>query len=116
MDSERIRVLELIKNNLNLNSHEFKEITENFDAYDAEIADLAREIEEYKKIALEMGKLSSLSARLNYETYETYMAVHTNTIKISGEKAVIKISGQELSKEVKSEIDDLMEKYLMIRF
>lgn len=64
----------------------------------------------------ELSRLSSEEARLNYESYETYMSVHANSIAISGHRGAIRISGQNLSRDIESEIEELLSKYIPIKF
>lgn len=116
MESEPGYALKAISKAVSITPGEMAELRSNFELYSEEIKDLLREMAEYNKVKEELGQLNSRSARLNYENYETYMAVHTNSIKISGSRAALKLGGLTLSEEIENEIEDLLSKYLMIRF
>lgn len=116
MDSEKAKIIDLLRKNLVFKGQELDEISDNFDLYREELKKLCKEIDAHNRTTEELSKLSSKSARLNYENYETYMAVHTNAIKISGSRAALKIAGQRLTSELEKEIDDLLDKYLMMKF
>lgn len=116
MDSEVSKVIGLLEKNLILNSSEIEELAGNFEEYREEIESLLKELGKYNEAAEELSRLNSRSARLNYENYETYMAVHTNSIKISGSRSALKIAGQKLSRDIQNEIQDILDKYLMIKF
>lgn len=116
MDSETQHIFEILRKNLILDSYELAELEENLSEYRDEINSLISEFTKYSDANRELSRLSTRSARLNYENYETYMAVHTNSIKISGSRSALKIAGEKLSPEVVDEIENLLDKYLMIKF
>ncbi len=116
MASELDAAAEFLKKNLGLENDQLAEIVENFQDYREQIADLREEFRNYKKAGEELGNLNSQEARLNYEMYETFMAVHTNSIRISGSRSALKIAGQTFSKDIEKTIEELLAKYLMIEF
>ncbi len=116
MDSEKRRIIDLLRKNLVFTGKDLEEISDNFEQYREELQDLCSQINSHNLITEELSQLSSRSARLNYENYETYMAVHTNAIKISGSRAALRISGQKLSPDLDEEIEELLGKYLMMKF
>ena len=116
MASEVERAIEFLRKNLRLESSDIEEIRDNFQDYAEEIYGLIAEFRNYKKAGEELGNLNSQAARLNYEMYEKFMAVHTNSIRISGSRSALKISGQKFSKDVEKTIEELLARYLMIEF
>lgn len=116
MNSEDKNTVEVLRRNLILDRYELEELESNFESYREDISSLLEELHKYNEVNRELSQLSTRSARLNYENYETYMAVHSNSIKISGSRSALKIAGEKLSKDVVKEIDDLLDKYLMIKF
>ncbi len=116
METDIGPALEKVGRHVKLTPHELQEIRDNFQFYGSTINDLLKYISRYEQLKQELSKLSSEIAKLNFENYETYMAVHTNSIAISGHRAAIKISGQRLSKELERELEDILAKYLMMKF
>ncbi len=116
MASEVDRAIGFLKKNLRLESSDIEEIRANFQDYSEEITNLMVEFRNYKKAGEELGNLNSQAARLNYELYEKFMAVHTNSIRISGSRSALRIAGQKFSKDVEKTIEELLARYLMIEF
>lgn len=116
MGTEAARRLDLLSKHLVLSSEELKEIMDNYSYYETAVEELLGRIARHTELKDELSSLSAKIARLNYENYETYMAIHTNSIAISGHRAAIKISGQRLSKDVEEDLTDLLAKYLMLKF
>lgn len=116
MASEVDRAIEFLRKNLRLESNDIEEIRSNFLDYSEEISGLMMEFRNYKKAGEELGNLNSQAARLNYELYEKFMAVHTNSIRISGSRSALKIAGKRFSKDVEKTIGELLARYLMIEF
>lgn len=116
METDIGPALEIVGRHVKLTPVELKEVRENFPFYERTISELVRYASRYEQLKEELSKLSSEIAKLNFENYETYMAVHTNSIAISGHRAAIRISGQRISKEVEKELEDLLAKYLMMKF
>lgn len=108
--------LEELRSHITITEDELQEIRENFQSYEGAIRELLNHVSKYNTLKWELSKISTDIARLNYENYETYMAVHTNSIALSGYRAAIRISGQRLSREVESDLEDLLSKYLMMKF
>lgn len=116
MDSEASDALEILGKNLILSKSELEKLAANYGDYREEVEALLAEFRKHKQASAELSSLNSRSARLNYELYETYMAVHTNSIKISGSRSALRIAGQRLSQETEIEIEEILEKYLMMKF
>lgn len=116
MQSDMDRIMGELVRYVYLTSDELKEIRGNFPIYENSVLKLIDQAYKYNKLKEEFSKLSSEEAKLNYENYETFMAVHTNSIAISGHRAAIRISGQRLSKEIENDLEELLSKYLMMKF
>ncbi len=116
MRSENDKILNQLVKYVDLTPDQIQEIRDNFQLYERSILDLLAQASKYTKLKEDFSRLLSDEARLNYENYETYMAVHTNSIAISGHRAAIRISGQRLSKDIEIELEDLLSKYLMMKF
>ncbi len=101
---------------LNLSPEEIKEIRDNFSLYEVAIDGLLKVASIHASLKWELSRLSSEEARINYESYETFMAVHSNSVAISGNRGAIRLSGQSLSSDIESEIEELLAKYLLIKF
>lgn len=116
MASDIDKAIGFLSKNLRLEGDDIEEIRAKFPDYSKEITDLMEEFRNYKRAGQELGNLNSQAARLNYELYEKFMAVHTNSIRISGSRSALRISGQTFSKEIEKTIEELLAKYLMIDF
>lgn len=116
MASDIDKSIDFLRKNLRLDDNQLEEISANFEEYSKEISGLMEEFQKYKKAGEELGNLNSEAARLNYLLYETYMAVHTNSIRISGSRSAHRIAGNRFSKDVEETIQELLSRYLMIKF
>lgn len=116
MKTDLRKNLETLSRNINLSVDELREIRDNYREYEEEVEKLVGQITRFSELKDELSGISTKIARLNYENYETYMAVHTNSIAISGHRAAIRISGQRLSKELEEDLEELLDKYLMMKF
>ncbi len=116
MEPEISKILGELCRHINLSSEEMTEIRENFSLYEVAIDGLLKVASKNASLIGELSKLSSEEARINYELYETFMAVHSNSVAISGNRGAMRLSGQNLSSDVESVIEGLLARYLMIKF
>ena len=116
MDPDINKILGELARHLNLSPEEIKEIRDNFPLYEVAIDGLLKVASINASLKGELSRLSSEEARINYESYETFMAVHSNSVAISGNRGAIRLRGQDLSSDIESEIDELLARYLLIKF
>ena len=116
MDPDINKILGELARHLNLSPEEIKEIRDNFPLYEVAIDGLLKLASINASLKGELSRLSSEEARINYESYETFMAVHSNSVAISGNRGAIRLRGQNLSSHIESEIDELLARYLLIKF
>lgn len=95
---------------------------------EAEIYDIFSNYNEYEPLVMELinarrsfqetmslnYQLNSQYARFHYETYEKFMAVHINSIKISAMKSEIGLMGISISPELSRKVEYLLKNYLLI--
>lgn len=105
----------MLRDEISLTAKEWAELEKNSTEYSETVDQLLKEIEHSNRLRNQNSRLDTRSAALNYEIYETYMAIHTNAIKISGQRALFKLKDLELLGDLKKEVDDLLEKYLIIQ-
>lgn len=103
-----------LKRHISLSEKEWNELDLNFDQYGQTIAELLQETSRSQTLTEETGHLDSELARLNYDIYEKHMATHTNAIKLSGIVAESKLTGKTISTDIRSQIDHILDNYLML--
>lgn len=62
----------------------------------------------------EINKLSGESASLNFETYETYMALHASAVRLGATLSSVKLNGVRVDPDMEIEIDKLLDRYIML--
>lgn len=98
----------------NFSDEDVQEIISNFDHYGPVIDELKKVSEEYGEKTSAMTSLNSQYARLNYEIYEKFMAVHVNAIKISSKKSEVSLLGLTTPRHLAEKVETILEKYLLI--
>ncbi len=99
-----------------LNREELADLSVNYKDYieNGTFNELLELANEYQKLESDLSRLNSEFARINYDSYEKYMGVHVNAIVISGMKRQIELMGRKIPDKVLDEIEEILEKYLMI--
>lgn len=116
MTAEFPKSMDLLKQELTLSREELEELENNYAEYRELAENLVEEIMAFRRLKRESGDLDARSARLNYENYETFMAIHTNAIAISGIRAALKLKRKEVPDGLQDEVEDILSKYLLITF
>lgn len=78
------------------------------------VSELLSLVEKMVKTDAEMRRLNSEFARLNYASYEKYMAVHVNAIAIRGINTRIGLMNRKIPLEIEEEISYITSRYLLI--
>ncbi|MEM0158377.1 MAG: hypothetical protein QXV22_02845 [Thermoplasmataceae archaeon] len=77
---------------------------------------LLKVFREYSRSVDLKNDLMAQIARLNYAIYENFMDVHITAIRISGLLSIIRLTGIDLSEELKSRAQRILDEYLIIHF
>lgn len=102
-----------LRRHISLPEEEWYELESKFDHYRQTISELIEQTTRSEEYIEEIGHLDSEIARLKYKMYDTHMAVFTNAVKLSGLVAESELEKKKLPIEISTEIDRILEKYLM---
>lgn len=98
-----------------LTREEITYIENNFEQYEDLIDELEKEYDNYRENLKEKSFLQGKMASINYNSYEEFMRVHSNAIKISAMIAELEMSGLMRRDKLDREVKELLDKYLLLR-
>jgi len=94
---------------------EVKEIENNFEEYRETIEELESEYSNYVENLRDKTFIQGKIASINYSSYEEYMKIHANVIKISALLSDLQMMGRLEKEKVDRKIKNLLNKYLILK-
>ncbi|MGP6207782.1 hypothetical protein ACNF42_07145 [Cuniculiplasma sp. SKW3] len=98
-----------------LTREEIDYIENNIEQYRDLMDELENEYEKYRENLKEKSFLQGRIASINYSSYEEFMRVHSNAIKISAMIAELEMSGLTRRNNLDRKVKELLDKYLLLK-
>jgi hypothetical protein len=98
-----------------LTREEVNRLSENIEQYSDVLDELENEYEKYMENLKEKTYLQGQIASINYNSYEEFMKVHANAIRISSIFSELEISGFPGKEHMDEETRMILEKYLILK-
>lgn len=114
MDPDFLEEISLLLRSVSLTEEEKLELESNYPDYSEMIQQLLLEIKANNRIQGELNRLRGESASLNYETYETYMALHTSAVRLGGTLSSVKMAGLAVDHNMKEDIERILKRYIIL--
>lgn len=115
MSQKQDELISTLEKTTNLTVLELQEIRNNREDYmgNPHVREIIELSGRFTEIQEDLGELDTLRARKNFESYEKYMAVHTNAIALTGIRAKLALLERKLPENLSEEAEYFVKKYLL---